>query len=92
MEDKHIEALILWKLRRRGTNVHLSWSDVAKDLGHKQHLGKDGNKRVTEVGNQLVKKGLLISKPAHYGVQVALNTHKIEEIKEILRKNNFPVD
>jgi len=36
-------------------------------------LGKHGAKRVEKLANELIRQGLIIPKPTHYGLQLALN-------------------
>jgi len=78
-EDK-IKATILYHLRRKkvigGVHTHL---DTLR-RGFPSHLGKDVNKIIKE----LIKKGLIITKPTSYGLQVSLNKEKLEEIENFI--------
>ena len=80
-EDK-IKATILYNLRRKriigGVHTHL---EILK-RGFPSHLGKNINKIIKD----LIKKRFLITKPAHYGLQVSLNKNKITEIERFIKK------
>lgn len=39
---------------------------------------------VREVAEQLIKEGLLLSKPTSYGIEVSLNHERIQEIEKII--------
>ena len=50
--------------------------------GFPPHLGKD----IKKVAKELIKKDLLVTKPAHYGLQISLNKENIKEIDEFILK------
>lgn len=74
MNEERIKATILYHLRRKKVigGVHTPFDTIKR--GFPGHLGKD----VTKIANQLVKEGLLITKPAAYGLQISLNKEKID--------------
>ena len=82
MDEEVIKATILYHLRRKKVigGVHTPFDTIKR--GFPGHLGKD----VTKSANQLVKKGLLITKPAAYGLQISLNKEKIDEIDLFIKK------
>ncbi|MBS3062950.1 MAG: hypothetical protein J4203_03685 [Candidatus Diapherotrites archaeon] len=47
-------------------------------------LPKDQRKDVEEELDKLVKEGLIVPKPAHYGLQVSLNVHRKADIERIV--------
>ena len=42
-----------------------------------------GSKGVKKAIKDLLKEGILLSKPTHYGLEVSLNPKKIREIEEL---------
>lgn len=42
--------------------------------------------QVKEVAEQLIKEGLLLSKPTSYGLEVSLNHERIGEIEKIIEE------
>ena len=77
-----IRARLLYHLRRKRVigGVHTHFDTLTK--GFPSHLGKD----VKSIAMDLIKEGLLISKPTSYGLQVSLNKYKIREIEEFIFK------
>lgn len=82
MDNDSIKATILYHLRRKKVlgGVHTPFDTIKR--GFPGHLGKE----VTKIANQLVKEGLLITKPASYGLQISLNKERLEEIDLFIRK------
>ncbi|MEK6861926.1 MAG: hypothetical protein AABY07_08220 [Nanoarchaeota archaeon] len=80
-EDK-IKATILYNLRRKKVigGVHTHFDTLRR--GFPSHIGKDVNK----IAKQLVKEGLLIIKPAPYGLQVSLNKDRLREIEAFIER------
>ena len=80
-EDK-IKATVLYHLRRKKIigGVHTHFDTLKK--GFPTHLGKDADK----VAKELIKQGIIITKPASYGLQVSLNKERIKEIEEFIFK------
>ena len=75
-------ATILYHLRRKKVlgGVHTAFDTIKR--GFPGHLGKE----VTKIANQLVREGLLITKPAAYGLQVSLNKERVDEIDTFIKK------
>ncbi len=78
-KDK-IKATILYHLRRKRVigGVHTHYDTIKR--GFPSHLGKE----IDKIAKQLIKEGLIITKPAHYGLQISLNKEKIKEIDEFI--------
>ncbi|MEM3556162.1 MAG: hypothetical protein QXF56_05570 [Candidatus Micrarchaeia archaeon] len=85
--DEEIKAAILLKLYKRGKwgGSHTAFDNLKKGFKEKE-LGKGGLKRVDEMGGELIKHGLLIAKPTHYGLQVSLNPRQSQAIKTMITK------
>jgi len=83
-----VKAKVLFKLARKEIygGKHLSL-DLLKH-GFKGHESGEVDKVVEE----LIKEGWLLTKPAHYGMQVAINLNYSKEVKEFVRKvlGNLP--
>ena len=77
-----IKATILYHLRRKRVigGVHTPFDTLKK--GFPSNLGKDGDK----ITKGFIKEGLLITKPASYGLQVSLNKERISEIEEFIKR------
>ena len=81
-DDNKIKATILYNLRRKKVigGVHTPFDTLRK--GFPSHLGKD----ITKSAKDLIKKGLILTKPAPYGLQVSLNKNKLKEIEEFIKR------
>ena len=79
--DEQIAARILQKLHRRGNwgASHTSFENVKKGFTQRD-VGKRGAKRVDKIAMDLIKKGLVVSKPTGYGLEVSLNPGMRENI------------
>lgn len=79
-EEDKIKATILYYLRRKKVigNVHTHYDTLKR--GFPSHLGKD----VKKIADELIKEGLIITKPSSYGLQVSLDRERIKEIEEKL--------
>jgi hypothetical protein len=87
-KEDFIKAKVLFKLARKEIygGKHLSL-DLLKH-GFKGHeMGE-----VDKAAEELIRKGWLLVKPAHYGKQVMLNLEYSKEIREFIRKmlENLP--
>ena len=78
-EDK-IKATMLYHLRRKRVigNVHTHYNTLKR--GFPSHLGKD----IEKIAKELIKQGLIITKPTSYGLQVSLNKDKLKEIEDFI--------
>lgn len=85
--DEQLEALLLHKLfmRKCWGGKHTSFDNLKKGIKVGE-LGKDGLKRVAAVGKGMIRNGLLLTKPTHYGLQVSLNPRQSEIILSKIRK------
>jgi hypothetical protein len=81
-EEDKIKATLLYHLRRKrmigGAHTHY---DTLK-RGLPKHLGKEVEKSAKE----LIKSGLIITKPTSYGLQVSLNKEKLAIIDQLIFK------
>jgi len=82
IKDEEIEDWILDKLSRKRLwgPKHTSIDNLHK--GAPIHLAG----KINEVAENLIKKGLIIAKPTHYGSEVSLNFARREEIFSIIEK------
>jgi len=80
-EDK-IKATILYHLRRKRIigRKHTPFDTIIR--GFPSHQGKD----IKKIAHQLIKKGLIITKPSSCGLQISLNKEKIKEIENFIKK------
>ncbi|MCX6748964.1 MAG: hypothetical protein NT076_05160 [Candidatus Pacearchaeota archaeon] len=80
-EDK-VKATILYHLRRKKVivGVHTPFDTITR--GFPSHLGKD----IKKITHELIKNGLILAKPASYGLQISLNKDKLEQIEEFIFK------
>jgi len=85
--DEQIKAAILLKLYKRGNwgGSHTAFDNLKKSFKAKE-LGKGGLKRVNHMGRELIREGLLMAKPTHYGLQVSLNPRKNQAIRTIITR------
>ena len=76
-----LKAMILKKLKRRGKwgGAHTSFDKLT--TGIPKHLRGEAK----EVAKELIKAGLLLSKPTSYGLEVSLNLWRKDEIDEIIK-------
>lgn len=88
--EPQIKALILFKLHKRGNwgASHTAFDNIKKGFNERD-LGKHGTKIVDKVAKDLIKSGLIISKPTHYGMQISLNPRQADAITSIM-KAYFP--
>ena len=90
ISDARIKAAILLKLYRRGNwaGSHTAFENLKKGFKEKE-LGRRGLKRVDDMGRELIREGLLLAKPTHYGLQVSLNPRQGQAIRTIIGRS-FP--
>lgn len=81
MEKEEIIKSVLRKLVYLGKwgGNHTSIDNLPK--GFAKHLRGE----VKTIAKELIKKGILLSKPTSYGVEISLNPEKKKEIEEITR-------
>jgi len=83
--DEQIKAVILLKLYKRGNwgGSHTAFDNLKKGFKAKE-LGKGDLKRVDDMGKKLIREGLLLAKPTHYGLQASLNPRQNQAIRAII--------
>ena len=76
----NLKKIILRKLYRHRIigGKHTAVENLTKGLP--KHIVGEAKEAV----NELIKEGLLLQKPASYGLQVSLNPKKIDEITKII--------
>lgn len=82
IDRNQLKALILDKLSRHTYwgGKHTAFDNLQKGLPpHLRH-------EIKEIGRELIKEGLLIAKPTHYGLEVSLNPRKKDEINAFIDK------
>ncbi len=87
LSDEQVKATILFKLHKRGNwgGSHTAFDNLKK--GWKDaDLGKQGLKRVEKLTKELIRQGLIIPKPTHYGLQISLNPRQNDTIIGIMRR------
>jgi hypothetical protein len=82
ISEDRIKARLLYHLRRKKVigNVHTHFDTLKK--GFPSHLGKG----VDKVAKQLIRQGLIVTRPTSYGLQVSLNISRIKEIEGFVFK------
>ena len=82
LDEEKIKATILYHLRRKKVigGVHTPFDTLKR--GFPSHPGKD----VNNIAKELIKHGLILTKPAPYGLQVSLNKEKIKEIEDFIKR------
>ncbi|MBI2578804.1 MAG: hypothetical protein HYW26_03775 [Candidatus Aenigmarchaeota archaeon] len=87
MDNEEIRARLLFSLarKRKWGESHTAYENMFRQF-KSESLGKAGLKNVENIADELVKEGLIIKKPAHYGLQVSLNPKKSQEIKKLIRE------
>jgi len=88
--EAQIRATILFKLHKRGNwgASHTAFDNIKKGFNERD-FGKHGTKIVDRIAKELVREGLIITKPTHYGMQISLNPRQSERIIAIM-KTYFP--
>jgi len=76
-----IKKFIVRKLYRRRIwmHKHTNINNLPKGLSNELRASKEVRKAIDE----LLKEGILLSKPTHYGLEVSLNPERIREIEEM---------
>jgi hypothetical protein len=87
LTDEQIKATVLFKLHKRGNwgGSHTAFDNLKKGFKD-EDLGKHGAKRVDKLAKELIRLGLIVPKPTHYGLQLSLNPRKSEEIIAFMKK------
>lgn len=87
LNEPQIRAMILFKLHKRGNwgASHTAFDNIKKGFNERD-LGKHGTKLVDKIAKELIRDGLIIPKPTHYGVQISLNPRQADSIVAIMRE------
>ena len=83
---KTLKARLLFSLarKRKWGESHTAYENMFKSL-KSEAFGKDALKMVKKLADELVRDGLIIKKPTHYGLQVSLNPAFAYEIKKMIK-------
>ncbi|MCP8309025.1 MAG: hypothetical protein H3Z54_10090 [archaeon] len=87
LSDEQIKATILFKLHKRGNwgGSHTAFDNLKKGWKD-EDLGKHGVRRVEKLAKELIRQGLIVPKPTHYGLQVSLNPKENEVIVAFMKR------
>ncbi len=87
LPDEQTKAIILFKLHKRGNwgGSHTAFDNLKKGW-KSEDLGKQSLRRVEKLARELIRDGLIIPKPTHYGLQVSLNPRQNEAIIALMKK------
>lgn len=87
LSDDQIKATILYKLHKRGNwgASHTAFDNIQKGF-KEEDLGKHGSKRTEKLAKDLIRRGLIVTKPTHYGIQISLNPRMSESTVEFMKK------
>lgn len=82
IDEDTIRARLLYHLRKKKVigGVHTHYDTLKR--GFPKHLCKV----VENIAKELIRRGLLITKPTSYGLQVSLNKDKLFEIDNFIKK------
>ncbi len=80
MQSEEVKVKILWRLYRR-RYIGGRHTDV-KNL--RKGFPKDKYDIVNEAIDELIREGLLLVKPTHYGRHVSLNPSRLAEIRNLI--------
>ena len=83
--ERDIKRFILRKLARHRIWMHKHTSIHHLAKGLPDYLRS--RKEVKKVIEGMLKQGLLLSKPTHYGLEVSLNIEKKKDIENIIEGN-----
>lgn len=87
LTEDQIKASILFKLHKRGNwgASHTAFENIKKGFSERD-FGKRGAKAADKVAKDLIRDGLMIAKPTHYGMQISLNPRQSEKIISIMKE------
>ena len=82
MDKDEVKATLLYHLRKKNViGAKHTHYDTLK-FGFPKHLGKE----IEDAAKQLIKDGILITKPTSYGLQVSLNKTRLSEIEAYIAR------
>ncbi len=87
MDNEFIKAKLLYSLarKRKWGESHTAYENIFKIL-KSESLSKDFLRTSSELFEQLCREGFIIKKPTNYGLQISLNTHRAQEIKQLIKE------
>ncbi|MBI2583314.1 MAG: hypothetical protein HYW25_01480 [Candidatus Aenigmarchaeota archaeon] len=87
MNNGVFRAKILFALarKRKWGESHTAYENMFR-IFRSEALGKHGLKNVKNLADDLVREGFIMTKPAHYGLQVSLNPKRAQEIKKLIKE------
>ena len=87
MDNEEIRARLLFALARRRNwgESHTAYENMLRQF-KSAGIGKALLKNVAKEAERLMREGLVMRKPTHYGLQVSLNPKMALEIKELIRR------
>jgi hypothetical protein len=88
MDNKNaIKARLLFSLarKRKWGESHTAYENMLKPF-KSASLGKDGMSLAKDLADELMRAGLILKKPTHYGLQVSLNPRMAHEIKKMIKE------
>ena len=82
MDKDDVKATLLYHLRKKNVigAKHTHYDTL--NFGFPKHMGKE----VEDAAKQLIKDGILITKPTGYGLQVSLNKERLSEIEAFIAR------
>jgi hypothetical protein len=85
LTEEQIRATILFKLHKRGNwgASHTAFENIKKGFSERD-FGKHGTKTADKIARDLIREGLIVAKPTHYGMQISLNPRQNEKIISIM--------
>ncbi len=87
LTEGQIRATILFKLHKRGNwgASRTAFENIKKGFSERD-FGKHGAKTVDKIAKDLIREGLIITKPTNCGMQVSLSPRQNEKIISIVRE------
>ncbi len=87
LSDEEIKVTILFKLHKRGNwgGSHTAFDNLKKGFKD-EDMGKQRAKIVDKLAKELIRQGLIIIKPTHYGLQISLNPREHDTIISFMKR------
>ena len=85
--DKVVAARLLFALarKRKWGESHTAYENMFRQF-RSQPMGREGLKYAENIAAMLIRGGLILRKPTHYGLQVSLNPRRAQEIKNLIKE------
>ena len=86
--DETIKARLLFSLvrKRKWGESHTDYENIFKAF-KSESFNKNIMKLARNLAEELIRAGLIIKKPTHYGLQVSLNPNMAHDIKKMIKEN-----